>query len=43
MAATKYAFAQGLKELRFLFCHTSEQSSGTRYAMLCYVMLIGFT
>ncbi|KAH7116867.1 hypothetical protein B0J11DRAFT_617970 [Dendryphion nanum] len=28
--ATKYAFAQGLKELRFLFCQTSEQSAATR-------------
>ncbi|KAF2017307.1 NADH dehydrogenase, alpha subcomplex, subunit 2 [Aaosphaeria arxii CBS 175.79] len=28
--ATKYAFSQGLKELRFLFCQTSEQSAATR-------------
>ncbi|KAF2873209.1 thioredoxin-like protein [Massariosphaeria phaeospora] len=28
--ATKYAFAQGLKELRFLFCQTSEHSAVTR-------------
>jgi hypothetical protein len=30
--ATKYAFGQGLKELRFLFCQTSEHSAATRYA-----------
>ncbi|KAF2465917.1 NADH dehydrogenase, alpha subcomplex, subunit 2 [Lindgomyces ingoldianus] len=28
--ATKYGFAQSLKELRFLFCQTSEQSAGLR-------------
>jgi NADH dehydrogenase (ubiquinone) 1 alpha subcomplex subunit 2 len=26
----KYVFTKGLKELRFLFCHTSEQSAPTR-------------
>jgi hypothetical protein len=30
--AAKYAFGQGLKELRFLFCQTSEHSAATRYA-----------
>ena len=30
--ASKYGFTQGLKELRFLFCQTSEQSAATRYA-----------
>ena len=30
--ATKYGFTQGLKELRFLFCQTSEHSAATRYA-----------
>lgn len=30
--ASKYAFGQGLKELRFLFCQTSEHSAATRYA-----------
>lgn len=29
--ASKYAFGQGLKELRFLFCQTSEHSAATRY------------
>ncbi|PVI05887.1 NADH dehydrogenase, alpha subcomplex, subunit 2 [Periconia macrospinosa] len=28
--ASKYGFAKGLKELRFLFCQTSEQSAATR-------------
>ncbi|KAF1851947.1 NADH dehydrogenase, alpha subcomplex, subunit 2 [Cucurbitaria berberidis CBS 394.84] len=28
--ASKYAFTQGLKELRFLFCQTGEQSAATR-------------
>ncbi|KAI5307803.1 hypothetical protein KEM55_007377 [Ascosphaera atra] len=28
--ASKYAFATGLKELRFLFCHTSQHSAATR-------------
>ncbi|PKY02330.1 NADH-ubiquinone oxidoreductase 105 kDa subunit [Aspergillus campestris IBT 28561] len=28
--SSKYAFAKGLKELRFLFCQTSEQSTGVR-------------
>ncbi|KAH7392660.1 thioredoxin-like protein [Pyrenochaeta sp. MPI-SDFR-AT-0127] len=28
--ASKYAFGQGLKELRFLFCQTSEHSAATR-------------
>ncbi|KAJ5110055.1 NADH-ubiquinone oxidoreductase 10.5 kDa subunit [Penicillium argentinense] len=27
----KYVFTKGLKELRFLFCQTSEQSAATRY------------
>jgi len=31
--ASKYAFGQGLKELRFLFCQTSEHSAATRYAV----------
>lgn len=30
--ASKYAFNAGLKELRFLFCQTSEHSAATRYA-----------
>lgn len=30
--ASKYAFGQGLKELRFLFCQTSEHSAPVRYA-----------
>jgi len=29
--ASKYAFSTGLKELRFLFCQTSEHSAATRY------------
>lgn len=29
--ASKYAFNAGLKELRFLFCQTSEHSAATRY------------
>ncbi|KZM20898.1 uncharacterized protein EKO05_0006342 [Ascochyta rabiei] len=28
--ASKYAFSAGLKELRFLFCQTSEHSAATR-------------
>ncbi|KAF1962783.1 NADH dehydrogenase, alpha subcomplex, subunit 2 [Byssothecium circinans] len=28
--ATKYGFSKGLKELRFLFCQTSEHSAATR-------------
>ncbi|EOO01630.1 putative nadh-ubiquinone oxidoreductase kda subunit protein [Phaeoacremonium minimum UCRPA7] len=28
--STKYAFTKGLKEVRFLFCQTSEQSAATR-------------
>lgn len=28
--ATKYAFTRSLKEVRFLFCQTSEQSAATR-------------
>ena len=28
--ASKYAFGKGLKELRFLFCQTSEPSAATR-------------
>ncbi|KAL1999259.1 hypothetical protein VTN02DRAFT_4814 [Thermoascus thermophilus] len=28
--SAKYAFSQGLKELRFLFCHTSPHSEATR-------------
>ncbi|KAH6618785.1 thioredoxin-like protein [Boeremia exigua] len=28
--ASKYAFSTGLKELRFLFCQTSEHSAATR-------------
>ncbi|KAI9737961.1 MAG: hypothetical protein M1834_009331 [Cirrosporium novae-zelandiae] len=30
MAAGKYAFTKSLKELRFLFCQTSEPSAATR-------------
>ncbi|CAG9991281.1 unnamed protein product [Clonostachys byssicola] len=30
--ASKYAFAQSLKEVRFLFCQTSEQSAAVRLA-----------
>lgn len=29
--ASKYAFGKGLKELRFLFCQTSEPSAATRW------------
>lgn len=29
--ATKYAFTKSLKEVRFLFCQTSEHSAATRY------------
>ncbi|KAF2629742.1 NADH dehydrogenase, alpha subcomplex, subunit 2 [Macroventuria anomochaeta] len=29
--ASKYAFNAGLKELRFLFCQTSEHSAATRH------------
>ena len=32
--ASKYAFNAGLKELRFLFCQTSEHSAATRYDAL---------
>lgn len=32
MATKKYAFNSGLKELRFLFCQTSEHSAPVRYA-----------
>lgn len=32
--ASKYAFNAGLKELRFLFCQTSEHSAATRYDVL---------
>ncbi|PSR85734.1 NADH:ubiquinone oxidoreductase 10.5kD subunit [Coniella lustricola] len=28
--STKYAFTKSLKEVRFLFCQTSEQSAATR-------------
>ena len=28
--SAKYAFNKALKELRFLFCHTSAQSDATR-------------
>lgn len=28
--ATRYAFTRSLKEVRFLFCQTSEQSAATR-------------
>jgi hypothetical protein len=28
--ASRYAFSSGLKELRFLFCQTSEQSAPVR-------------
>lgn len=28
--ATKYGFIKGLKEVRFLFCQTSEHSAATR-------------
>lgn len=31
MSASKYAFAKTLKEVRFLFCQTSEQSAPLRY------------
>ncbi|OKP13570.1 hypothetical protein PENSUB_761 [Penicillium subrubescens] len=27
----KYVFSKGLKELRFLFCQSSEQSAATRH------------
>lgn len=35
--AAKYAFAQGLREVRFLFCQSSEQSAPLRYdsAAMC--------
>jgi hypothetical protein len=29
--SSKYAFTQSLKELRFLFCQTSEHSAATRF------------
>lgn len=29
--SAKYAFKKGLKEIRFLFCQTSEHSAATRY------------
>jgi hypothetical protein len=29
--STKYAFSTALKEVRFLFCQTSEHSAATRY------------
>lgn len=29
--STKYAFTKGLKEVRFLFCQTSDHSAATRY------------
>ncbi|KAF1989207.1 NADH dehydrogenase, alpha subcomplex, subunit 2 [Aulographum hederae CBS 113979] len=32
--ATKYAFAQGLKELRFHLCNSSEQSAAARSFLL---------
>src|SRR5262245_4235171 len=32
--ATKYGFAKSLRELRFLFCQTSEHSAATRCATL---------
>lgn len=31
--STKYAFTQGLKEVRFHLCHQSQASEATRYAM----------
>lgn len=31
--ASKYAFAQGLKELRFHLCQTSEHSAAVRYEL----------
>lgn len=31
--ASKYAFNAGLKELRFLFCQTSDHSAATRYGV----------
>jgi hypothetical protein len=35
--ATKYAFAQGLKELRFHLCQKSEHSAAARWATGVYV------
>ncbi|KAJ0424373.1 thioredoxin-like protein [Aspergillus carlsbadensis] len=32
--SSKYVFTKGLKELRFLFCQTSEQSAATRSFLL---------
>ena len=32
--ASKYAFAQGLKELRFHLCQTSEHSAAARFVPL---------
>lgn len=32
--STKYAFTKSLKEVRFLFCQTSEQSAAVRYVFL---------
>jgi NADH dehydrogenase (ubiquinone) 1 alpha subcomplex subunit 2 len=29
----KYAFTKGLKEVRFLFCQTSDHSAATRFAL----------
>lgn len=37
--ASKYAFNAGLKELRFLFCQTSEHSAATRYGARAERML----
>jgi hypothetical protein len=33
--SSKYAFAQALREVRFLMCQSSEQSAATRYETSC--------
>jgi hypothetical protein len=31
--SSKYAFSKGLREVRFLFCQSSEHSAAVRYAL----------
>ena len=33
--SSKYAFTKSLKEVRFLFCQTSEHSAAVRYVLFC--------
>ena len=35
--SSKYSFVKGLKEVRFLFCQSSEHSAATRYMTLLTV------